>query len=152
MITKDYFISDFTDPAFQAMFKKYFAEIGVKVSDWEALWAEMNTQNGGNKAYIRTCDGEPLGFIQFTVINLGSWFFKEKLGFIREFWVDKKFRGQRHGTQLLSLAEKHFKDNGICRIVLTSEESEQQFYLNRGYKICESIEAKNGMAVSVKDI
>ncbi len=152
MITKDYFISDFTDPVFQTMFKKYFAEIGVKVNDWEGLWEEMNTQNGGNKAYIRTCGGEPLGFIQFTVINLDSWFFKEKLGFIREFWVDKKFRGQQHGTQLLSLAEKYFKDNGIRRIVLTAEENEQQFYLNRGYRICESIEAKNDMTVSVKDI
>ncbi|MDE7280550.1 MAG: GNAT family N-acetyltransferase, partial [Ruminiclostridium sp.] len=92
------------------MFKKYFAEIGVNVRDWEGLFSEMNTNNGGNMAYIRQSGNEPLGFIQFTFITLEGWFFKEKLGFIREFWVAEKFRKQGHGTELLSLAEKYFKD------------------------------------------
>ncbi len=152
MTTKDLLISDFTDPKFQIMFKKYFAEIGVNVKDWEGLFSEMNTNNGGNMAYIRQCENEPLGFIQFTFITLEGWFFKERLGFIREFWVAEKFRKQGHGTEMLSLAEKYFKDSGIRRIVLTAEENEQQFYLNRGYTICECISAKNNMAVSVKDI
>ncbi len=103
----------------------------------------MNTNNGGNMAYIRQCENEPLGFIQFTFITLEGWFFKERLGFIREFWVAEKFRKQGHGTEMLSLAEKYFKDSGIRRIVLTAEENEQQFYLNRGYTICECISAKN---------
>ena len=152
MTTKDLLISDFTDPAFQTMFKKYFSEIGVNVRDWQGLFSEMNTNNGGNMAYIRQSRNEPLGFIQFTFITLEGWFFKEKLGFIREFWVAEEFRKQGHGTELLSLVEKHFKDSGIRRIVLTAEENEQQFYLNRGYSICEYITAKNNMAVSVKDI
>ncbi|MDE6725953.1 MAG: GNAT family N-acetyltransferase [Ruminiclostridium sp.] len=152
MKTKDLLISDFTDSAFQTMFKKYFAEIGVNIKDWEGLFLEMNTNNGGNMAYIRQCENEPLGFIQFTFITLEGWFFKERLGFIREFWVAEKFRKQGHGTELLSLAEKYFKDSGIHRIVLTAEENEQQFYLNRGYTICEYISAKNNMAVSVKNI
>ena len=152
MTTKDLLISDFTDPAFQTMFKKYFAEIGVNVRDWEGLFSEMNTNNGGNMAYIRQSGNEPLGFIQFTFITLEGWFFKEKLGFIREFWVAEKFRKQGHGTELLSLAEKYFKDNNIHRILLTAEENEQQFYLNRGYAVCDYIAAKNNMAVSVKDI
>lgn len=152
MITKDLLITDFSDPVFQSMFKQYFAEIDVKVKDWEGLFSEMNTQNGGNTAYIRTCDNEPVGFIQFTEVTLENWFFKEKLGFIREFWVTEKFRKQGQGTELLYLAEKYFKDKGIRRVVLTAEENEQQFYLNRGYRICENIQAKNDMAVSVKDI
>lgn len=152
MITKDLLISDFSDPVFQSMFKQYFAEIDVKVNDWEGLWEEMNTQNGGNTAYIRTCDNEPAGFIQFTEVTLENWFLKERLGFIREFWVAEKFRKQGQGTELLYLAEKYFKDKGIRRVVLTAEENEQQFYLNRGYRICENIQAKNGIAVSVKDI
>lgn len=152
MTTKDILITDFSDAVFQNMFKEYFAEIGVKVNDWEGLWAEMNTQNDGNTAYIRTCGEEPAGFIQFTAVTLENWFLKEKMGFIREFWVVKKLRGQGHGTELLHLTEKYFKDSGIDRVVLTAEENEQQFYLNRGYRICESIEAKNGMAVSVKEI
>lgn len=152
MITKDLLISDFSDPVFQSMFKQYFAEIDVKVNDWEGLFSEMNTQNGGNTAYIRTCDNEPAGFIQFTEVTLENWFFKERLGFIREFWIAEKFRKQGQGTELLYLAEKYFKDKGIRRVVLTAEENEQQFYLNRGYRICENIHAKNNMAVSVKDI
>lgn len=152
MVTKDLLISDFTDPLFQAMFKEYFAEIGISVRDWNGLFTEMNTQNGGNTAYIRLCENEPLGFIQFTFISLEGWFFKESLGFIREFWVAEKFRKQGHGTELLSLAEKYFKAAGIHRIVLTAEEKEQQFYLNRGYTVCEYIAAKNNSAVSVKDI
>ena len=152
MTTKDLLISDFTNSNFQTMFKKYFAEIGVNVKDWEGLFLEMNTNNGGNMAYIRQCENEPLGFIQFTFITLEGWFFKERLGFIREFWVAEKFRKQGHGTELLSLAEKYFNDSGIHRIVLTAEENEQQFYLNRGYTICEYISAKNNMAVSVKNI
>lgn len=152
MITKDLLITDFSDPVFQNMFKRYFAEIDVKVNDWEGLWEEMNTQNGGNTAYIRTCDNEPVGFIQFTEATLENWFLKERLGFIREFWVAEKFRKQGQGTELLYLAEKYFKDKGISRVVLTAEENEQQFYLNRRYMICENIKAKNGMAVSVKDI
>lgn len=152
MNTNDLLITDFTDPVFQAMFKEYFAEIGVNVKDWEGLWEEMNTQNGGNSAYIRTYKNEPVGFIQFTAITMESWFLKESWGFIREFWIAKDFRRQGHGTELLSLAEKYFKDEGIHRIVLTAEANEQQFYLNRGYKICESIEAKNNNAVSVKEI
>lgn len=152
MKTKDLLISDFSEPLFQIMFKKYFTEIGINVKDWDGLWTEMNTQNGGNTAYIRLCENEPIGFIQFTPIILEGWFFKEKLGFIREFWVDEKFRKHGHGTELLSLAEKYFSDNGIHRIVLTAEKNEQHFYLKREYRICEDMEAKNGMAVSVKDI
>ncbi len=152
MTTKELLISDFNDSVFQAMFKKYFAELGISVSDWEGLFSEMNTQNGGNLAYVRLLENEPVGFIQFTFITLENWFFKEKLGFIREFWVDEKFRKQGHGGKLLSLTEKYFKDSGIHRIILTPDENEQQFYFNRGYVICENIEAVNNMAVAVKEI
>lgn len=152
MTTKDLFITDFSDAVFQDMFKQYFSELGMEVKDWDGLFAEMNEQNGGNAAYIRIYGKEPVGFIQFTAVTLENWFFKEKLGFIREFWTAEKFRRQGHGTELLSLAEKYFKDNGTCRIVLTPDENERQFYLNRGYSVCEGIEAKNNIDVFVKEI
>lgn len=152
MNTKDLLITDFFNPVFQNMFKEYFSELNVSVNDWNGLWTEMNTQNGGNAAYIRTSDNEPLGFIQFTEITLENWFFKEKLGFIREFWVAEKFRNKGNGTALLYLAEKYFKDSGIKRIVLTPDDNEQRFYLNRGYRIFENIQAKNAIAVFEKEI
>ena len=123
MNTNDMLITDFKNPVFQAMFKNYFAEIGMEIKDWDGLWEEMNGQ-----------------------------VFQGKAGFIREFWVAEKFRGKGFGTELLLLAEKYFKDKGINRVLLTAEENEQEFYINRGYSISGSIEAKNGMAVSVKDI
>ena len=75
------------------MFKQYFAELEINVKDWEGLFEEMNTHNGGNCAYIRFCDGKPAGFIQFTTVTLENWFFKEKLGFIRNFGYKKRLGG-----------------------------------------------------------
>lgn len=39
---KDYFITDFSNPLFQAAFKEYFCELGINVKDWEGLFCEMN--------------------------------------------------------------------------------------------------------------
>lgn len=151
-MTKDTFITDFFDPMFTDMFKRYFSELGIDVKDWNGLFEEMNTRNGGNCAYIRVCGDNPIGFIQFTAVTLENWFFKERLGFIREFWVQKELRRQGHGSALCSLAEKYFFDNGIRRIVLTAEEKEKEFYFKRGYRVCGGMEAKNDMDVWVREI
>lgn len=151
-MTKDIFITDFFDPMFTDMFKRYFSELGMDVKDWNGLFEEMNTRNGGNCAYIRVCGDNPIGFIQFTAVTLENWFLKERLGFIREFWVQKELRRQGHGSALCSLAEKYFFDNGIRRIVLTAEETEKEFYFKRGYRICGGMAAKNDMDVWVREI
>ena len=151
-MAKDILITDFFDPMFMTMFRRYFDELEIKVSDWEGLFSEMNTQNGGNCAYIRVCGDNPIGFIQFTAGTLENWFFKEKLGFIREFWVQKEFRRNGHGSALCSLAEKYFFDNGIKRIVLTAEEKAKEFYFRRGYEVCGGMEAINGMDVWIREI
>lgn len=151
MTTKDLFITDFTDPVFRKMFKLYFEELGIEVKDWDGIFTEMNEQNGGNAAFIRICGEEPVGFIQFTEAILENWFFTERLGFIREFWVAENFRRQGHGTEMLTLAEKYFKDNGIGRVILTADE-ERMFYLKRGYGVCKEIEAKNKDEVFVKEL
>lgn len=151
-MTKDIFITDFFNPMFTDMFKLYFSELGMDIKDWNGLFEEMNTRNGGNCAYIRVCGDNPIGFIQFTAVTLENWFFKERLGFIREFWVQKELRRQGHGSALCSLAEKYFFDNGIRRIVLTAEEKEKGFYFKRGYRVCGGIEAKNDMDVWVREI
>lgn len=151
-MTKNIFITDFSDPMFRTMFKQYFAELEINVKDWEGLFEEMNTHNGGNCAYIRICDGKPAGFIQFTTVTLENWFFKERIGFIREFWVSKELRKQGNGSALYLMAEKYFADHGIRRVVLTAEEKEKEFYFKRGYSICENMEAKNEMPVLEKEI
>ena len=78
-------ISDFSEPLFQAAFHTYFNELEIAVTDWEGLWEEMNS--GENTAYLALENDRAIGFLQFTEIELSNWFFTQKLGFIREFWL-----------------------------------------------------------------
>ena len=140
-------ISDFSEPAFQTAFQKYFDELEIKVTDWAGLWEEMN--RGENRAYIALENDEVIGFLQFTEIQLTNWFFTQRLGFIREFWVDKQLRNSGIGTQLLEITEKHFLENGIYQAILTTE-SANEFYGQRGYVKSEAISAANRQSVYVK--
>lgn len=146
---KDYYVTDFLNPLFQAAFKEYFSELGVNVKDWEGLFCEMNNDEG-TVAYLRTEEnGSVVGFVQFQKGEMKHWFFSESIGFIREFWVSAKFRGQGHGTALLELAENYFLENNICKAILTTDTT-PEFYLKRGYiKDC-SYQAKNEDEVFVK--
>ena len=148
----DKLITDFTDPAFQAAFKQYFAELEINVKDWDGLFREMNANSGGEKnaAYVRmTEDGGVIGFIQFVPVRFTSWFFEETLGFIREFWVAEAFRGHGHGAQLLALAEDQFLERGIYTAILTTDTAER-FYERRGYVRARGCRAKNKDEVFVK--
>ena len=148
----DKLITDFTDPVFQAAFKQYFAELGINVKDWDGLFHEMNAGDGDEKnaAYVRTgLDGGVTGFIQFVPMQFTSWFFEETLGFIREFWVAEPFRDRGHGTGLLTLAENHLLEHGICTAILTTDTA-QRFYERRGYSRAHGCRAKNKDEVFVK--
>lgn len=146
---KNTFITDFTNPDFMQAFKSYFAEFGVNVRDWDGLFNEMNSDQN-NAAYIRyTDDGEVTGFIMFAPMTMSGWFFEEKMGFIREFWVDSNHRKSGHGTALLELAEEYFSRSGIGKAILTTD-SASEFYEKRGYKLDKNIIAKNGDDVYVK--
>lgn len=140
-------ISDFSEPSFQTAFQKYFDELEIKVTDWAGLWEEMN--RGENRAYIALENDEVIGFLQFTEIQLTNWFFTQRLGFIREFWVDKQLRNSGIGTQLLEITEKHFLENGIYQAILTTD-SANEFYGQRGYVKSEAIRAANRQSVYVK--
>ena len=146
---KNTFITDFTTPDFMQAFKSYFAELGVNVKDWEGLFNEMNNDQN-NAAYVRcTGDGKVVGFIQFTPMTMSSWFFEEKIGFIREFWVDCDYRKCGHGSVLLDLAEERFRSSGIGKAILTTDTA-NVFYEKRGYRLDRNIVAKNGDDVYVK--
>ena len=147
----DTLISDFSDPVFQDAFKRYFAEIGVNVKDWDGLFREMNEGNEGEKnaAYVRrTADGV-IGFVMFVPIRFTSWFFEETCGFIREFWVADEFRSKGHGSELLALAERHFLEHGIYASILTTETA-QRFYERHGYARALGCHAKNKDEVFTK--
>ncbi len=148
---QDLFITDFKRAEFQQAFKTYFDELNVQVKKWDQLFTSMNNdKHGQNFAYVRVDDnGETIGFIQFTAITMSSWFFSTDMGFIREFWVNEKYRKQGHGKELLTLAESYFKEKSIGYAILTTDTAEQ-FYLKNSYEKCPHIEAVNKMNVYVK--
>ncbi len=146
----DLLIEDFTDPRFQAAFRLYFAELGIEVADWEALFREMN--QGGNRALLRLGPkGETLGFIQFTTLPLTSRFFEETCGFIRELWVAEGRRSRGHGAALLKRAEDWFLFQGVRTVLLTTDTA-RDFYLRHGYAPAPACRAKNGDEVFVKHL
>lgn len=143
------FITDFENPCFTQAFKTYFSELGIRIKNWDKLWEEMNSDS--NFAFIKVIDNrKALGFIQCQIIKSQSWFFEEKCGFIREFWVDKEHRNLGYGSELLSLAENYFYENNIKRYILTTDTAEN-FYIKNGYKKRTDIIAKNKMTVFVKE-
>lgn len=145
----DMLISDFSDPVFQNAFKKYFAELNIRLEDWDELFKEMNDE-GGNLAFVRLAENkEVVGFVQFKPIVFSSWFFEETYGFIREFWVAEQYRKKRHGSELMALAEKYFFEQGIFSTILTTDTAEQ-FYLRHGYVKVPGCKAKNQDDVFVK--
>ena len=148
---KDVLIADHTDPRFVEAFKQYFGELGINVQDWDGLFEEMNGTEG-NRSYVRYGEnGDVVGFIQFVPVELENWFFRERSGFIREFWVSGEYRKMGHGSELLGLAERYFADNGIRKVLLTTDTA-AEFYEAKGYKRDVSYTAKNKDDVFVKEI
>ena len=148
---KDILISDFSEPLFQKAFQIYFGELGINVKDWDGLFKEMNDEEG-NKTFLRvTEENDIAGFIMFKPIELSNWFFTEKLGFIREFWIANEYRNQGHGTALLQLAEEYFVQNDICKSILTTDTAEN-FYIKHGYRKDSAYTAANKDEVFVKDL
>ena len=131
------------------MFKSYFCELDVNVSNWKRLFKAMNDENRNFAYLLYDEDESPIGFIQFTAITLSSGFFETKMGFIREFWISGKCRNRGHGSCLLRLAEEYFISNGIRKSILTTNTA-ARFYIRHGYVQDVDIAAKNGYDVFVK--
>ena len=146
---QDIMMEDFTGPAFRQVFSLYFKELGIEVRDWDGLFREMNTDGRGNRAFLRMAGDQPVGFIQFCPMELASWFFTKRAGFVREFWVAPAYRGQGHGTALLGLAESWFQNQGFTGAILTTNTA-PAFYTRRGYQPDPGFQAKNSDPVFIK--
>lgn len=150
-VFSDVLISDFSDPLFQSAFQAYFSELGITVRDWNGLFCEMNAE-GDNRAFVRTDqDGGIIGFLQFKPTRFTSWFFEETCGFIREFWIAEAHRNAGHGSALLRLAERYFRDHGMYTSILTTDTAER-FYLRHGYRKAPGCRAKNEDEVFLKHL
>jgi len=140
-------LTDFCDPRFTDAFMRYFAELGICVRDWEGLWNEMNRSDVS--AFLRLFEERAIGLIQYQAITANSAFFEERLGFVRELWVDPASRGEGHGGALLEAAEAACRAQGITRMILTTDTAEA-FYLRHGYRARPDILAKNRLPVYEK--
>ena len=139
---QNYVITDSANPLFQEAFMAYFDELGVSIRDWDDLFQEMKDQPG-NVVILKLADpNHVIGFIQIKIDTASHWFFEETMGFIREFWVSKPFRGQGHGTALLRAAERYFTENGAYKAILTTDTA-PDFYRKNGYIRDLSYVAKN---------
>jgi len=141
-------LTDHTDPRFRTAFRRYFAELGISVRDWDSLFREMD-QTPDTAVFLCLEGDEPAGFLQFSRTSLDNWFFSLPAGFVREFWVSERLRGKGYGKALLSCAEQYFLENNIQFVLLTSDTA-QGFYLHMGYEPAPDIRAKNGDPVFVR--
>ncbi len=150
---RDLLVSDFKNPEFQSAFRQYFGELNIKVKNWDDLFEEMdNDHHGKNFAYVRLSEsGRVIGFIQFIIIEMNSWFFRTQMGFVREFWIAGEYRQNGHGTELLIMAENFFKEKDIGYVVLTTDTAEK-FYLKQGYEKNVNFLAKNCDPVYLKKL
>lgn len=142
MSYKDFVINDFLDEKFQTAFKEYFKELGIEVKDWIGLFKEIN-EDKSTQAIVRMENDNVIGFIMFQPIVFESWFFEEKCGFIREFWIANDYRNIGHGSNLINQVESYFKKQEIFRTILTTDTA-KDFYLKHGYHLQKSAKAKNG--------
>jgi N-acetylglutamate synthase-like GNAT family acetyltransferase len=74
--------------------------------------------------------------------TLSNWFFVERIGFIREFWIRENRRKQGLGTSLLKIVLGDMKDKGIKKVLLTTDTA-SGFYVKSGFIKDESYSAKN---------
>ena len=170
----DTLISQYDDAAFQTAFRAYFGELGCRVTNWDGLFAGMG-EKGRDSTWTRRDEsghvvnfvawmnadeqdhtwvrkdesGAVVGFIQFTTMDMQSWFFTVKCGFIREFWIAPALRRQGHGTELLKMAEEWLISQGCAYAVLTTSTA-PQFYQQHRYTRHREIQARNEEVVYVK--
>ena len=144
----DKLIRKYDGQTFQTAFCAYIMEMGIQVSNWEGLFTQMTDE--GVATILREDENEQVvGFIMVSRIEMTSWFFEDRYGFIQEFWVAPEQRNCGIGSELLAQAEEFFARQGIHKMILTSDTAEG-FYRKHGYRRDEGIVAKNRAPVLVK--
>ncbi len=141
---------------FQRAFREYFEEFGVILKENTDVFDELiKAQRNEGMEDVSIKKGEQyLGFIlyQIETFRSSSGFFEQKVGYIRELWVDKQYRNQKLGTKLVEEIYNHLKKEGVSKILLTYDEDAKGFYEKLGYEYDASYSTKNGERCVVKNI
>ncbi len=145
---------DLNDLQFQMAFHKYFAEYGITLKPDTDVFDELikAEKTEGLQSIGLMHSKELLGFVlyQIETFESNSSFFKQKVGYIREIWVNKDYRGQKLGTKLMEEVYTRLRNVGVCKVLLTYDEDAIGFYEKLGYEYDDSYEAKNKLKCIVK--
>jgi GNAT superfamily N-acetyltransferase len=138
------YLRDYSDLSFKTAFCLYFKELGTDLTPDHDVFLEMAKDKEKGLKTLLVLEGEEIiGFLMYQEDTLTNWFFVERIGFIREFWIREDKRKQGIGTSLLKAVLTDVKDKGIKKALLTTTTAEG-FYGKNEFVKDESYSAKNG--------
>lgn len=148
------FIKDYYSKEFKEIFIEYFAGFGIEISeDCEVFDDITKSAEEGEQtlAYVNE-ENKIAAFIMFQIDEFESTsnFFKERVGFIREFYVKKDIQRKGLGSKLLNETIDYFKGKGVNKLILTYDEDAEEFYLKKGFMHDNSYKAKNDEGCMIK--
>lgn len=145
-------IDNFNCHQFVDVFNRALIDLNKeKKDDLFSLIQEMNSQSD-IWAILFVINKLTIGFIQFQILHLSNDEFLEKVGFIRELWIEPKYRHSGIGKQLLNDCESYLSRLGIHQIVLLSLPEAKSFYEKQGYIINENYLSFNDLKVMTRII
>ncbi len=137
------YLSHYDDSSFKMAFCQYFQELGISLSPDNDVFLEMGKEGKKKLKTLLVLEGkEIIGFAMYQEDGLTNWFFVEKIGFIREFWIKKDQRKKRIGSSLLQMVLIDLKKKGVRKILLTTDMA-AVFYEKNGFSEDKSYSAKN---------
>ena len=141
---------------FEKVFREYFIEEGINLRPDTTVFDEMQKgiEEHGVKILTIRKDDKLIAFIMYQIIKMTALdeFFKQKLGFIREFYVIPSERGNGYSKVLTQNVEEYFKRHEVDRIILNAEEEVYEFYFKQGYYIDETYKSANNLRCLFKDL
>jgi len=152
-MSKILLLKSYEDLRFQNLFRDYFLELGIKLDHDTKIFDFMKKSKKDEKmkTYVYEENHLLVGFIMFQeeVLLSKSEFFNEHTLFIREFYVSKDKRRLGIGLKLLKNVELFAKKNKIMKLILTTH-TKKDYYIDFGYQLDLSYQAKNNHEVLVK--
>ncbi len=141
---------------FQQAFREYFAEYGVVLKEHTDVFDELQKacDTEGMTSFLLWENEKIIAFVLYQVEQFASssGFFSEKVGYIRELWVQKEHRRQGLATRLMEECFGDFRTEEVKKVLLTYDEDAEKFYLKLGFVYDDSYIAKNGLNCFVKTI
>lgn len=139
---------------FQEIFKEYLKELRINVKDYKALFLELDDDIANHDMQV-LCIMDSSKIAGFAIYQenklVDDWFFRLDTGFIREFYVTPKKRGNGIACFMEKIIINYFLEKNISILMLTSDEAEE-FWVHLGYEYSPFFEAINASPVFIKKL